>query len=109
MPRPSHDHSDSKPQLLVSVRNSVEACEALAGGCQILDVKEPRRGSLGMADPAEMVAILEVAHRTAPGLPVSAALGEAREWSPERAIPVLPAGLDYVKLGTAGLAACEDW
>ena len=40
----------SSPQLLVSVRSAGEAVDALAGGCQILDVKDPSRGSLGRAD-----------------------------------------------------------
>jgi uncharacterized protein (UPF0264 family) len=37
--------------LLVSVRDATEAAEALAGGAAIIDVKEPRHGPLGPADP----------------------------------------------------------
>jgi uncharacterized protein (UPF0264 family) len=46
-----------RPQLLVSVRNAAEAQAALAGGCDILDIKEPSRGSLGMADAPTIAAI----------------------------------------------------
>ena len=46
-------------KLLVSVRSVAEARIALAGGVDLIDVKEPRRGSLGAADAgiiAEIVA-----------------------------------------------------
>ena len=48
-------------RLLVSVRSLDEAVEAISGGCDILDVKEPGRGSLGMADLREIVAVAEFA------------------------------------------------
>src|SRR5207244_7336185 len=38
--------------LLVSVRSAAEAETALAGGADVVDVKEPRRGALGPADPS---------------------------------------------------------
>src|SRR5690606_38342384 len=41
-------------QLLVSVRNRAEALAALAGGADLIDVKEPWRGSLGAAPPHVM-------------------------------------------------------
>ena len=34
-------------QLLVSVRDACEAQDALAGGAQLIDIKEPTRGALG--------------------------------------------------------------
>ena len=34
-------------RLLVSVRSAEEAEIALAGGADVIDVKEPRRGALG--------------------------------------------------------------
>ena len=97
------------PQLLVSVRNAAEARVALAGGCDILDVKEPLRGPLGMADPTEIAAVLQVAGGDTLEVPVSAALGDAWEWEHKIEVPKLPAGLGYVKLGTTGLAARGDW
>lgn len=59
--------------LLVSVRSAAEAETALAGGADIIDVKEPRRGALGPADPSVWKEILETIGNR---LPVSAALGE---------------------------------
>src|SRR5262245_50005571 len=59
--------------LLVSVRSAAEAETALAGGADIIDVKEPRRGALGPADPGVWTEILETVGNRAP---VSAALGE---------------------------------
>src|SRR5579872_3508444 len=46
------------PRLLVSVRNLAEAESALAGGCDILDIKEPAHGAMGMADVATIAAIV---------------------------------------------------
>ncbi|MFK7818266.1 MAG: (5-formylfuran-3-yl)methyl phosphate synthase, partial [Planctomycetaceae bacterium] len=40
----------SKPRLLVSVRNAREANALRGSACAIVDVKEPSRGALGMAD-----------------------------------------------------------
>src|SRR5947209_20487137 len=47
------------PRLLVSVRNVAEAEAALAGGCDVLDLKEPGRGAMGMADISTIEAVLE--------------------------------------------------
>lgn len=98
-----------RPQLLVSVRNADEAAAALAGGCDVLDIKEPQHGSLGMAEVGQMRAILNLARSADPLLPVSAALGEATDWLLTESIPTVPAGLAYVKMGTAGLGAFEPW
>lgn len=43
--------------LLVSVRSAEEAAAALAGGAAIIDVKEPRNGPLGAAEPAVAAAV----------------------------------------------------
>ena len=43
------------PGLLVSVRSGAEAEAALAGGADLIDVKEPTRGALGRADGAEQL------------------------------------------------------
>jgi uncharacterized protein (UPF0264 family) len=85
------------PKLLVSVRSAAEAEAALAGGADLIDVKEPKRGSLGAADARTLAAVLT----TVAGLrPVSAALGELREsfWKGPPALP----GLAYVKWGLSG-------
>lgn len=96
------------PQLLVSVRDPEEARVAIRSGVQILDIKEPTAGSLGMAPPATISGILDVARHWPSPPAVSAALGEVIEWPSRRAVE-LPSGLAYVKLGLAGLGTAPDW
>ena len=81
--------------LLVSVRSAAEAEEALAGGADLIDVKEPSRGALGRADDG---VVAEVLARVAGRRPVSAALGELTEF-----LGTAPAGCAYVKWGLAGM------
>lgn len=92
----------SRPKLLVSVRNAREVTAALAGGCEIVDVKEPNRGSLGMADLAEVARVFAAVDER---MPVSAALGEVVDWMELDNIPTLPFGLNYVKLGMSNLGS----
>jgi uncharacterized protein (UPF0264 family) len=83
--------------LLVSVRSAQEARVALAGGADLIDVKEPSRGSLGRADDAVIAAVV----RTVAGRrPVSAALGDVCDF----ARPYSKPGLNYCKLGLSGCA-----
>jgi len=91
--------------LLVSVRSAAEAELALAGGADLIDVKEPRRGSLGAAEPAVWDEVRQVVGgRT----PVSAALGELL--TDFRAENLKHAqGLTLAKVGLAGCAATSDW
>jgi uncharacterized protein (UPF0264 family) len=98
-----------RPQLLVSVRDADEAAAALAGGCDVVDVKEPARGSLGRADAAVLADVAARVQSVAPGRPVSAALGELREWTAETPPFVLPSGVVYAKLGLSGAAGVSDW
>jgi len=97
------------PGLLVSVRSVAEARSAVAGGASVVDVKEPDRGPLGMADPALWSAV----RRAVPDhIPVSVALGELREWA-DRPAPSPSAfeSLAFRKLGLAGSgrAWADDW
>ncbi|MCH7687967.1 MAG: (5-formylfuran-3-yl)methyl phosphate synthase [Planctomycetes bacterium] len=104
--------TDSRPQLLVSVRNAAEAMSALIGGCDILDLKEPNRGSLGMAGVdsiSEILRSVESASLESRPVPVSAALGETVEWIDSQNIPELPNSLDYLKLGLSGMSRFDDW
>ena len=88
------------PKLLVSVRSAAEAEEALAGGADLIDVKEPNLGSLGRASDA---IVAEIVKRVAGRVPTSAALGELADWD-----GTLPSGVDFVKAGLAGLGG-GDW
>ena len=98
-----------RPRLLISVRNEVEAIDALFGGADVIDVKEPSRGALGAAD---IDTVKKIVAAVAGRRPVSIALGELKEnWSGR-----LPGGIEYAKIGLAGaaqswqdrLAACFD-
>lgn len=88
------------PQLLVSVRDVAEARSALAGGADLIDVKEPAKGPLGRSDRETIEAIADLVRRHAPDTPVSAALGELPEClaRPE----TLDYSVDYLKIGLAG-------
>ncbi len=97
------------PRLLVSVRNAAEAEAALAGGCDVLDIKEPEHGAMGMADPATIAAVVRRFRATDAAVPVSIALGEITDWEPERSVPQLPPEIAFLKLGTAGLGNSRDW
>ena len=47
-------------RLLVSVTDAAEARLAVAGGVDIVDVKNPAEGSLGAPSPAVIAAVREV-------------------------------------------------
>ena len=104
------------PLLLVSVRSPEEASAALRGGADILDVKEPRRGSLGMADSEVIAAIArqladsnhEQTHRATP-VPLSVALGEVHNWRDVRSASPLPESVTFAKLGMSRLAPHNNW
>jgi uncharacterized protein (UPF0264 family) len=92
--------------LLVSVRSAEEADAALSGGADLIDVKEPARGPLGVAEAEVVAAVID---RVAGRVPVSAALGE---WSPNAITEAhwhLELKLDYVKWGLAGYSPSPGW
>jgi uncharacterized protein (UPF0264 family) len=82
--------------LLVSVRSVEEAQAALAGGADLIDVKEPTRGPLGRAEHGVIAAILAVVGGR---VPVSAAMGEWVDWSGGP----IPENLTFTKWGLARL------
>jgi uncharacterized protein (UPF0264 family) len=91
-------------RLLVSVRSGIEAARALEGGADIVDAKEPARGSLG---PVDGVVLREIARVLPHGAPLSVALGDPAE--PDEVNAVLAGlglgGLEaaYLKVGFAGM------
>jgi uncharacterized protein (UPF0264 family) len=91
-------------QLLVSVADAQEAHAALAGGADVVDAKDPRRGALGAVAPRRLRAIYDAvgAHR-----PVSAALGDATQAAHIRraAQTAAEAGVTYVKVGFRGIGS----
>lgn len=98
-----------RPRLLVSVRGAEEALAAVAGGADIIDVKEPAHGPLGMASPTVIAAIAQTLRQQGAGrLPFSAALGELREFSSLAELNLPLEQLDWIKIGLSGLAG-TDW
>jgi uncharacterized protein (UPF0264 family) len=93
-------------QLLISVRSIAEASACVHNGADIIDIKEPLRGSLGMASPETIRAI---AREVPPRFPISAAMGEWMDWRREKRFPSVPAGLSYLKIGLSGAAGLEGW
>jgi (5-formylfuran-3-yl)methyl phosphate synthase len=82
-------------ELLVSVRSVAEAEAALTGGAAIIDVKEPRFGSLGRAADSTIAGVIGFLKGR---VPASAALGELARTPRPLACP----GLTYAKWGLAG-------
>ena len=96
----------SRSGLLISVRSAEEADAALAGGADLIDVKEPDRGSLGKADDDVIAAVVrQVAGRC----PVSAAMGELLECIQKAETLVVPERLTWVKFGLAGCRDRPNW
>jgi uncharacterized protein (UPF0264 family) len=92
-------------KLLVSVRSAAEAAGALEGGADLIDVKEPSRGSLGAADPRVWSEVMAVA---GPKCPLSTALGELRFDAVHALVPHL-SGFQFAKIGLAYCADHHRW
>ena len=90
-------------RLLISVADAAEARLALEGDADIIDVKDPTRGSLGAVDAS---VLREIADTVGSARPISAALGDAAdEHAVENAARAAATNrLAYVKLGFAGVA-----
>lgn len=95
-------------KLLISVVNREEALEVLKGGCHIIDIKNPKEGSLGANFPDVIKEIREVipndieVSATAgdmPNLPGTASLA---------ALGVATQKVNYVKVGLKGPKTKED-
>jgi (5-formylfuran-3-yl)methyl phosphate synthase len=95
-------------RLLVSVRSLHEARLAAEAGADLIDLKEPRHGSLGRVG-------FEVARSVSDALarrrPLSMALGELADYhGAEHDVGhSIPAGIVFAKLGLAQCAGMPDW
>ncbi|WP_237228294.1 (5-formylfuran-3-yl)methyl phosphate synthase [Rubinisphaera sp. JC750] len=107
--RPLTDQGVLMPGLLISVRNAAEAGIALAGGCDVLDVKDPSAGSLGQPALNALAEILETLDQLQSSIPTSCALGELVDWSPDPVAMFTLNRLSYLKIGPAGLQQFDDW
>lgn len=89
-------------RLMISVTSEDEAREALSGGAEILDVKNPAEGSLGAQSPEVIKKIKTV---SAGKVEISAAIGDMPNLPGTAALAALGAaacGADYVKVGLYG-------
>jgi (5-formylfuran-3-yl)methyl phosphate synthase len=90
--------------LLVSVCSAGEAKTALRGGADLIDIKDPARGSLGRAGDSVLT---DVVAAVAGRRPISAALGELADNEPLPPDDFLTFA-QFVKVGLAGLEE-RDW
>src|SRR4030042_1030199 len=89
-------------KLLISVVDEQEAAEAIAGGADIIDVKNPKEGSLGANFPW---VIKNIRNMTPDEMHVSATLGDV-PYKPGTvslaAAGAVVSGADYIKVGLYG-------
>jgi len=108
-PMMSRNHAHlTAPRLLVSVRDAAEVDAALAGGTDILDVKDPSAGSLGRPQPHVLANVAALLQRIRPQAALSVAWGELMD---DQAQPpgCLPSPIGWVKIGLAGCADQPLW
>ena len=95
-------------RLLVSPMNMEEAHAALAGGADILDVKNPKEGSLGANFPWVIRSVADLAGGR---VPVSATIGDL-EFKPGTAslaaLGAASSGADYIKAGLLGVKTYDQ-
>jgi (5-formylfuran-3-yl)methyl phosphate synthase len=95
-------------KLLISPINEKEALEAIAGGADIIDVKNPKEGALGANYPWVIKRIKEVTPKT---LEVSCTLGEVGNLPGSVSLAALGAaslGVDYIKVGLYGIKTSKE-
>jgi uncharacterized protein (UPF0264 family) len=94
-------------RLLVSVVSAEEARRALAGGADIIDVKDPTEGALGAPSPR---VLSEVVGAVGTAAPVSVALGDLPALPHTAALAARGAaacGAGFVKVGLRGVRELE--
>jgi uncharacterized protein (UPF0264 family) len=95
-------------KLLVSVVDKTEASDSIKGGAHIIDVKNPKEGSLGANFPRVIKQVKEV---TPKNLEVSATIGDLPNLPGTASLAALGAavsGVDYVKVGLFGVKTSEE-
>jgi uncharacterized protein (UPF0264 family) len=95
-------------KLLVSVVDDAEARLAVAGGVDIVDVKNPAEGSLGAPVPGVVAQVRDVVPAD---LPLSVAIGDLPSLPGTAALAALGAaraGAAYVKIGLWGSSTTDD-
>jgi uncharacterized protein (UPF0264 family) len=95
-------------KLLISPKNEQEAAEAVAGGADIIDVKNPKEGPLGANFPWIIRRIRQI---TPANIEVSCTVGESPKLPGSIALASLGAaatGVNYIKAGLCGLKTLEE-
>ncbi len=95
-------------KLLVSVVNKAEALDSIKGGAHILDVKNPKEGSLGANFPRVIRQVKAVVPKN---VEVSATIGDLPNLPGTASLAALGAavsGVDYVKVGLFGVKTSEE-
>lgn len=95
-------------KLLVSVVRGEEVAQAVEGGADIIDVKNPVEGALGANFPH---VIRKVREATPPEFEVSATIGDVPNLPGTVSLAALGAaacGVQYVKVGLLGTRTTED-
>jgi len=95
-------------KLLISALNEKETKEAVAGGADIIDVKNPLEGAIGANFPWVIKRIRAI---TPKNIEVSCALGDVPNLPGTISLAALGAattGVDYVKAGLYGLKTVEE-
>ncbi len=94
--------------MLVSVADRSEALESVKGGAHIIDVKNPKEGSLGANFPR---VIREIKDIIPDNIELSATIGDMPNLPGTAALAALGAavsGVKYVKIGLFGVKTIED-
>jgi uncharacterized protein (UPF0264 family) len=95
-------------RLLVSVVNKEEAFDSIEGGAHIIDVKNPKEGSLGANFPYVIRAVNEVIQEN---IELSATIGDLPNLPGTASLAALGAtvcGVDYVKVGLFGVKTFDE-
>lgn len=95
-------------KLLVSVTDKKEALEAIMGGAHIIDVKNPKEGSLGANFPRVIRQVKEIVPNN---VKVSATIGDLPNLPGTASLAALGAavsGADYVKVGLFGMKTSKE-
>jgi uncharacterized protein (UPF0264 family) len=96
-------------KLLISPQNVKEAIEAIAGGADIIDVKNPKEGPLGANFPWVIQEIKQ--HLPKKNVELSCTLGEAPNLLGSMALAAYGAAslkVDYVKVGLSGVQTVQN-
>src|SRR4030042_246167 len=95
-------------KVLISVVDEEEAAEAIAGGADIIDVKNPKEGALGANFPWIIKRIRKI---TPKKIEVSCTLGDMPNLPGAISLAAAGAattGINYVKAGLCGLKTKDD-